>query len=63
MVFPRFQVKAISATVDMATRVVVMSPRVVRTTRHMVSTAKIARGRFSFSDTVHTSPSYACASI
>ncbi len=63
MPFPRFQVKAMSATVDKATSVGVMSPRVVRTTRHIVSTAKIARGRFRFSDTVHTSPSYAVASI
>ena len=63
MLFPRFQAKAISATVDMATSVVVMSPRVVRTTRHTVSTAKIARGMLIFSVTVHTSPSYAFASI
>jgi hypothetical protein len=63
MSLPRFQTKVINATADMATRVVIMSPRVVRTARHMASIAKTARGRLNFSDTVHTSPSYAVASI
>ncbi len=60
---PRFQARAISATEDMVTRVVVMSPRVVRMVRSIASIAKTARGRLSFSVTVHTSPSYAFASI
>ena len=63
MSFPRFQAKAINATADMTTSVVVMSPRVVRMVRDMASIAKTAMGRLSFSDTVHTSPSYAVSSI
>ena len=39
------------------TRVVAMSPRVARIVIDMASTAKTARGRLKFSDTVHTSPS------
>jgi hypothetical protein len=63
MPFPRFQAKAISAMVDKATSVVAMSPRVARMVIDMASTAKTARGRFIFSDTVHTSPPYTVASI
>ena len=55
--------KAINATADMATKVVIMSPRVVRMVMDIASIAKTARGRLSFSDTVHTSPSYTVASI
>ena len=61
MSFPRFQAKAINATVDMTTRVVVMRPRAVKMVIDITSIAKMARGRLSFSDTVHTSPSYAVA--
>jgi len=63
MLFQRFQTNAISATVEMATNVVVMNPRVVSMVIDMASTAKTARGRFSLSDTVHTSPPYAVAGI
>ena len=47
----------------MTTSVVVISPSVVRMVRDIASIAKTAMGKLNFSDTVHTSPSYAVSSI